>query len=115
MNIFNTADLSLDLSLNNSELKTCISLYKKRCRFSCTLNKGKVCPVFVNEGWVTGGDPGPEPSQPQVAFSCAGAIQRLGCRSIRRICDYLRRILLLIIHLLLEVGYSAESTVAIRS
>jgi len=38
----------------------------------------------VNEGWVPGGDPGPESSPPQVAFSRADAIQRLGGRSIRR-------------------------------
>jgi len=68
----------------------------------------------VNEGWVPGGDPGPEPSPPQVVVF-AGAIQRLGGRSIRRTYGYLRRILLLIIHLPLQVGYSAESAVAIRS
>jgi len=52
---------------------------------------------------------------PQVAFSRARAIQRLGGRSIRRTCSYLRRILQLIIHVPLEVRKSAESAVAIRS
>jgi len=77
-------------------------------------NKGKGCPFFVSEGWVPGGDPGPEP---QVAFSCACAIHRLGGRSIRRTCGYLCRfwILLLIIHLPVAVGKSAESAVAITS
>ena len=53
--------------------------------------KGKGVPSSINEGWVPGGDPGPGPSPPQVAFSRAGAIQRLGGRSIRRTCGYLRR------------------------
>jgi len=46
--------------------------------------KGKGVPSSINEGWVPGGDPGPSP--PQVAFSRAGAIQRLDGRSIRRTC-----------------------------
>ena len=50
------------------------------------LKKGKGVPSSINEGRVPGGDPGPEPSPPQVAFSRAGAIQRLGGRSIRRTC-----------------------------
>jgi len=49
--------------------------------------KGKGVPSSINEGWVPGGDPGPEPSPLQVAFSRAGAIQRLGDRSIRRTCS----------------------------
>ena len=49
-------------------------------------DKGKGVPSSINEGRVPGGDPGPEPSPPQVAFSRAGAIQRLGGRSIRRTC-----------------------------
>ena len=49
-------------------------------------HKGKGVPSSINEGRVPGGDPGPEPSPPQVAFSRAGAIQRLGGRSIRRTC-----------------------------
>jgi len=40
--------------------------------------KGKGVPSSINEGRVPGGDPAPEPSPPQVAFSRAGAIQRLG-------------------------------------
>jgi len=48
--------------------------------------KGKGVPSSINEGRVPGGDPGPEPSPSQVAFSRAGAIQRLGGRSIRRTC-----------------------------
>jgi len=55
------------------------------------------------------------PSPPHVAFSRTGAIQRLGDRSILRTCGYLHRILLLVILLPLEVRYSAESAVAIKS
>jgi len=56
----------------------------------CELIKSKDCPVVANEGWIPGGDPGPEPSPPHVAFSRASAIQWLGGRSIRRTCGYLR-------------------------
>jgi len=50
------------------------------------LIKGKGFTSSIHEGWVPGGDPGPGPSPPQVAFSHAGAIQRLDVRSIRRTC-----------------------------
>jgi len=52
--------------------------------------KGKGVPSSINEGWLPGGYSGPGPSPPQVTFSRAGAIQRLGGRSIRRTCGYLR-------------------------
>jgi len=44
--------------------------------------KGKGVPSSINEGWVPGGDPGPGPSPPQMAFSRAGAMQRLGGLSV---------------------------------
>jgi len=61
------------------------------------------------EGWVPGGDPGPGPSPPQVAFSRAGAIQRLGGRSIRRTCGLPSQFLNT------ATRYTDESAVAIRS
>jgi len=57
--------------------------------------KGKVSLLRLTKvGFpVLGGDPCPGSSPPQVAFSRAGAIKRLGGRSIRRTCGYLRSFL----------------------
>jgi len=77
---------------------------------NCDINykKGKGVPSSINEGWVPGGDSGPGPSPPQVAFSRAGAIQRLSGRSIRRTCGLPSQFLNT------ATRYTDESAVAIR-